>query len=103
VFFLAVTRETWVGLPAAGLFAVLLAGQWRALRYGHGLTLRAGGIEAAKSARTLVIPWEALAAQPPGRGNQLVGDQTLVCPIGPDHRHRAGPRARRSGVRGRRS
>jgi hypothetical protein len=68
VFFLAVTRETWVGLLGAGLFAVLLAGQWRALRYGHGLTLRASGIEAAKGAGTLVIPWEALAAQPPGRG-----------------------------------
>lgn len=68
VFFLAVTRETWVGLLGAGLFAVLLAGQWRALRYGHGLTLRARGIEAAKSAGTLVIPWEALGSQPPGRG-----------------------------------
>lgn len=69
VFFLAVSRETWVGLLGAGLFAVLLAGQWRALRYGHGLTLRASGIEAAKAAGTLVIPWEALAAQPPGRGD----------------------------------
>ena len=69
VFFLAVSRETWVGLLGAGLFAGLLAGQWRALRHGHGLTLRASGIEAAKSAGTLVIPWEALAAQPPGRGD----------------------------------
>ncbi len=69
VFFLAVIRETWVGLFGAGLFAMLLVGQWRALRYGYGLTLRAGGIEAAKSAGTLLIPWQALAAQPPDRGD----------------------------------
>jgi hypothetical protein len=69
VFFLAVIRETRVGMLGAGLFAVLLAGQWRALRYGHGLTLHAGGIEAAKSAGTVSVPWEALTVPQPGRGD----------------------------------
>ncbi|GIE19291.1 hypothetical protein Ahu01nite_023930 [Winogradskya humida] len=35
---------------------------------GHGLILRPSGIEAAKSAGTMTIPWEALAAEQPGRG-----------------------------------
>lgn len=69
VFFLAVIRETWIGVLGAGLFAVLLAGKWRAFSYGHGLTLRASGIEAAKGAGTVVIPWEALAVRPPVRGD----------------------------------
>jgi hypothetical protein len=41
---------------------------WRALWRGYGLVLRPDRIEARKAVGTLVIPWEALAAEQPGYG-----------------------------------
>ncbi|GAA2574165.1 hypothetical protein GCM10010435_56830 [Winogradskya consettensis] len=67
-FSLAATREGWQALLGVALFGGMVAVMWRSLWRGHGLILRPSGIEAAKSAGTLTIPWEALAAEQPGRG-----------------------------------
>ncbi|MFJ8579730.1 hypothetical protein [Micromonospora sp. NPDC093277] len=66
---LAVSRVTWAGLAVGLLFGSLVAGLWRALWRGAGLTLRPGGIEAGKTAGALVIPWEALGPEQPTRGD----------------------------------
>jgi hypothetical protein len=65
---LALVQQTWVGLVDAALFGGLLSTMWRALWRGYGLILRPDGIEAGKAAGALVIPWEALASDQPGRG-----------------------------------
>ncbi|MEU5941022.1 hypothetical protein ABZ807_17925 [Micromonospora sp. NPDC047548] len=67
-FLLALTQETWLGLVGGLFFGGILAGTWRAYWRGAGLTLRPSGIEAGKAAGALMIPWEALAPEPPGRG-----------------------------------
>lgn len=61
-------HETWAGLVAGLFFCGMLAAMWRALWQGAGLTLRPSGIEAGKMAGALTVPWEALAPEPPVRG-----------------------------------
>ncbi|MEU8263926.1 hypothetical protein AB0C02_25285 [Micromonospora sp. NPDC048999] len=68
---LAFSREAWVGLAAGLLLSGILAGMWRALWRGAGLTLRPTGIEADKMAGVLLIPWEAVAPERPVRGDEL--------------------------------
>ncbi|MEU2615412.1 hypothetical protein ABZ570_28125 [Micromonospora sp. NPDC007271] len=67
---LAVSRETSAGLAVGLLLGGILAGTWRMLWRGAGLTLRPSGIEADKPAGALLIPWEALAPEQPARGDE---------------------------------
>ncbi|MFC7482575.1 hypothetical protein ACFQX7_24715 [Luedemannella flava] len=69
VIFLAGIREGWVSALGVLIFGGLLVGHWRTLWCGTGLTLRPDGIEAAKSAGTMTIPWAALGITQPGRGD----------------------------------
>ncbi|MFU8853547.1 hypothetical protein ACNAW0_21540 [Micromonospora sp. SL1-18] len=66
---LAVSREIWAGLAVGLFFGGAVAGMWRALWRGAGLTLRPIGIEADKAAGALLIPWEALAPNQSGGGD----------------------------------
>ncbi|GIM92412.1 hypothetical protein Ato02nite_042050 [Paractinoplanes toevensis] len=70
--------ELWAGglrdkgavLVAAGLFACYPRAMWR----GLGVVINADGIRAEKFAGVVIVPWEALAAEPaePERGGGVV-------------------------------
>jgi len=60
----------WTGVAAILLLGWLLATNAPLAWRGHGLTLRPDGIHADKSSGALVIPWDALVAERPGRGDE---------------------------------
>lgn len=66
-FFLAGARQAPIGLAGAALLGAVSIATWRGLWHGVGLTLRPEGIDAARQAGTLHIPWDALATEQPER------------------------------------
>jgi len=60
----------WTGAAGTLGMGALLATNAQAAWRGHGLTLRPDGIQADKQAGSLVIPWDALVAERPGRGDE---------------------------------